>query len=71
MTYIVFHQKVYETEYTKVSQRLPLSKRSVFNGETSEISINAVFNSSLNVLSLILLITLQISCSFSLKDSSK
>lgn len=41
MTYIVFHKKVYETEYTKVSQKLPLSKRLVFNGETSEISINA------------------------------
>ena len=40
MTYIVFHKKVYETEYTKVSQKLPLSKRLVFNGETSEISIN-------------------------------
>lgn len=40
MTYIVFHKKVYKTEYTKVSQKLPLSKRLVFNGETSEISIN-------------------------------
>ena len=40
MTYIVLHKKVYETEYTKVSQKLPLSKRLVFNGETSEISIN-------------------------------
>lgn len=40
MTYIVLHKKVYETEYTIVSQKLPLSKRLVFNGETSEISIN-------------------------------
>ena len=40
MTYIVFHKKVYETEYTKVSQKLPLSKRLVFKGKTSEISIN-------------------------------
>lgn len=40
MTYIVFHKKVYEAEYTKVSQRLPLSKQLVFNGKTSEISIN-------------------------------
>jgi hypothetical protein len=40
LTYIVFHKKVYETEYTKVSQKLPLSKRLVFKGKTSEISIN-------------------------------
>ena len=41
MTYIVLHKKVYETEYTKVSQKIPLSKRLVFKGKTSEISINA------------------------------
>lgn len=40
MTYIVLHKKVYETEYTKVFQKLPLSKRLVFKGKTSEISIN-------------------------------
>jgi len=40
MSNIVLHKKVYETEYTKVSQKLPLSKRLVFKGKTSEISIN-------------------------------